>query len=151
MLFRSKRGGALLRQKAAPGGAITVEEVYGLKPELANKHGGVVLVGDHLYGCADDQPIIFCAKLETGEIVWKQRGSGKNSAAIVAADGHLYVQFQDGTLALVKADPAAYREVSSFTIPGGGEEPAWAHPVILDGRLYLREQDRILCFDLRKQ
>ena len=53
-----KRGGALLRQKAGPGGQAVMEEVYGLKPELANKHGGIVLVGDHLYGCADDQPII---------------------------------------------------------------------------------------------
>ncbi|MFM8891153.1 MAG: PQQ-binding-like beta-propeller repeat protein, partial [Planctomycetia bacterium] len=82
-----KRGGALLRQKPGAGGKVDVEEVYGLKPELANKHGGVVLVGDHLYGCSDDQPILFCAKLDTGEIVWKERGSGKNSAAIAVADG----------------------------------------------------------------
>lgn len=144
-----KRGGALLRQKAAPQGKVVMEEVYGLKPELANKHGGVVLIGDHLYGCADDQPILFCAKLETGEILWKERGSGKNSAAIVAADGHLYVRYQDGTLALVRADPAGYQEVASFKVPGSGDRPSWAHPVILDGRLYLREGDEILCYDVK--
>jgi outer membrane protein assembly factor BamB len=144
-----KRGGALLRQKAAPQGKVAMEEVYGLKPELANKHGGVVLIGDHLYGCADDQPILFCAKLETGEILWKERGSGKNSAAIVAADGHLYVRYQDGTLALVRADPAGYQEVASFKVPGSGDRPSWAHPVILDGRLYLREGDEILCYDVK--
>jgi len=144
-----KRGGALLRQRPGPGGTVTVEEVYGLKTELANKHGGVVLVGDHLYGGSDDQPIPFCAELATGKIVWKERGSGKNSMAVAAADGHLYVRYADGTLALVKADPAGYAEAASFQVPGSGDRPSWAHPAIVDGRLYLREGDSILCYDVR--
>lgn len=146
-----KRGGALLRQVPEAGGGISLEEVYGLKPELANKHGGVVLVGNHLYGCADDRPIIVCADLMTGLTVWKERGTGKNSAAIAAADGHLYIRYQDGTMTLAKADPAGFVEASSFTIPGSGDRPSWAHPVILDGRLYLREDDAILCYDIRKR
>jgi outer membrane protein assembly factor BamB len=145
-----KRGGALLRQVPGPGKSISVEEVYGLKPELANKHGGVVLIGNHLYGCADDKPIIICADLMTGETVWKERGSGKNSAAIAAADGHLYIRYQDGLMTLVKADPAGFEEVSSFQIPDSGDRPSWAHPVILDGRLYLREGDQILCYDIQR-
>jgi outer membrane protein assembly factor BamB len=146
-----KRGGALLRQKAGPGGTVTMQEVYGLKPELANKHGGIVLVGDHLYGCADDQAILICAELETGKVVWKERGSGKGSATVIAADGHLYVRYADGTLALVKTDPSGYTEVSSFKVPGSGDRPSWAHMVILDGRLYLREGDAILCYDVRAE
>ena len=142
------RGGALLRQ-VPDGGGMKVEEVYGLNRELANKHGGVVLVGEHLYGDSDDKGIPFCAELMTGKVVWKQRGSGRNSAALAAADGHVYVRFSDGTLALVKADPQGYQEVSAFKVPGSGDRPSWAHPVILDGRLYLREGDRILCYDVR--
>ena len=149
MVAGYKRGGALLRQIPQGNGGVTIEEVYGLKPELANKHGGVVLVGNHLYGCADDKQIIICADLETGETVWKERGSGKNSVAIAAADGHLYLRYQDGTMALAKADPSGFVEVSSFQIPGSGDRPSWAHPVILDGRLYLREGDTILCYDIR--
>ena len=145
-----KRGGALLRQVAAADGGVAIEEVYGLKQELANKHGGIVLVGDHLYGDSDDQGIPFCAELMTGKIVWKKRGSGKGSATVTAADGHLYVRFADGTLALVKADPGAYEEVATFKIPGSDGRPSWSHSVILDGRLYLREQDKILCYDLRQ-
>ena len=145
-----KRGGALLRQVPGPNGTIGMEEVYGLKKELANKHGGVVLVGDYLYGDSDDQGIPFCAELMTGNVVWKTRGSGKGSASIIAADGHLYVRFADGTLALAKADPAGYEEVASFKIPGSESRPSWSHAVILDGRLYLREQDKILCYDLRQ-
>jgi outer membrane protein assembly factor BamB len=49
----------------------------------------------------------------------------------------------------VKADPAGYEEVSSFKVPGSGDRPSWAHAVILDGRLYLREGDAILCYDIR--
>jgi outer membrane protein assembly factor BamB len=144
-----KRGGALLRQVPG-GGGVTVQEVYGLKKELANKHGGIVRVGDHLYGDSDDAGIPFCAELLTGNVVWKKRGSGKGSATVVAADGHLYVRFADGTLALAKADPQDYVEVATFKIPGSDARPSWAHSVILDGRLYLREQDKILCYDLRK-
>jgi outer membrane protein assembly factor BamB len=145
-----KRGGALLRQVAGPDGGVTVQEVYGLKKELANKHGGIVLVGDHLYGDSDDAGIPFCAELMTGNVVWKKRGSGKGSATVAAADGHLYIRFADGTLALAKADPGGYEEVAAFKIPGSDARPSWAHSVILDGRLYLREQDTILCYDLRK-
>jgi hypothetical protein len=143
-----KRGGALLRQVPGPGGTVTVEEVYGLNPDLANKHGGIVLVDGHLYGDSDDKGIPFCADFLTGKLAWKQRGSGRGSAALLAADGHLYVRFADGTLALVKADPAGYAEISSFRVPGSGDRPSWAHPVILDGRLYLREGDEILCYDV---
>ena len=145
------RGGALVRQIPGPGGAVRIEQVYGLKPELANKHGGIVLVGDHLYGGSDDKPIPFCAELATGKIVWKERGSGKDSMAVAAADGHLYVRYSDGTVALVKADPAGYAEVSAFKVPGSGDRPSWAHPVILDGRLYLREGDAILCYDIKAE
>ena len=144
-----KRGGALLRQVPGPGGQVAIEEVYPLNPDLANKHGGIVLVGDHLYGDSDDKGIPFCAELMTGTLAWKSRGSGRNSACLAAADGHLYVKFADGTLALVKADPAGYEEVSSFQVPGSGDRPSWAHPVILDGLLYLREGDAILCYDIR--
>jgi outer membrane protein assembly factor BamB len=144
-----KRGGALLKQVIGSGGEITVEEIYGLKPSLANKHGGIVLVGDYLYGCADDQSIIFCADLMTGEERWKSRGAGKSSASIAAADGCLYIHYADGTMELVKASPEEFQSLGSFTIPDTGERPSWAHPVILDGKLYLREQDHLLCYDVR--
>lgn len=143
------RGGALLRQVPKADGGIDVEAVYGLNRELANKHGGIVLVGDHLYGDSDDRGIPFCAELMTGKIAWKNRGSGKRSASVVAADGHIYVRYSDGTLALVKADPGEYKEVAAFKVPGSGDRPSWSHATILDGRLYLREGDRILCYDIR--
>lgn len=146
-----KRGGCLLKQVPGENGAVSIEEIYPLQTKLANKHGGVVLVGDYLYGDSDDAGIPYCAKLMTGEIQWATRGSGRGSASVAAADGHLYILFANGKMCLVKADPEKYQEVSSFTLPDSGERPSWAHPVIVDGRLYLRQQDTILCYDLRKQ
>ena len=147
-----KRGGALIQQVPGPGGSVTSKAIFPLKKDLANKHGGVVLIDDHLYGCADSGTFIISADLMTGEVVWKNRSDvgGKGSAAIVAADGHLYVQWENGTFALVKADPAAFEEVSYFQIPDSGDSPCWAHPVIVDGMLYIRDGDNMFCYDIRK-
>jgi outer membrane protein assembly factor BamB len=143
------RGGALFRQKPGADGNVTMEVIYPLKPDLGNKHGGVVLVGDNLYGDSDDKGIPYCADLMTGEIKWKSRASGRNSAAIAAADGHLYIRFANGVMVLAKADPKEYVETGSFKTPESDGRPGWAHPVIVDGKLYLRSDDSIFVFDIR--
>lgn len=144
-----KRGGALLKQIPGENGDITIQEIYPVKSELANKHGGVVVVGDYVYGDSDDSGVPYCAELMTGEVKWKKRGSGRNSAAFAAADGCLYIRFADGTMVLAKASPEEYTETGSFKVPGSGSRPDWAHPVIVNGRLYLREQDEIHCYDIK--
>jgi outer membrane protein assembly factor BamB len=141
------RGGALLKQ-IADGSSMEIEEVYGLNPKLANKHGGIVLIGDYLYGDSNDSGVPFCADLMTGETKWKSRGSGKKSASVTSADGFLYILYSNGKMTLVKADSQAMNESGSFQVPGSGERPSWAHPVILDGKLYLRGDDKIHCYDL---
>ena len=142
-----KRGGALLRQ-AVDGESVSVEAVYDLNTKLSNKHGGIVLVGDYLYGDSDDKGVPFCADLMTGEIKWKSRGAGKKSVSVAGADGHLYLRYSNGMMTLVKADPESFQEVSSFKVPGSGDRPSWAHPVISEGRLYLREGDKVLCYSI---
>jgi outer membrane protein assembly factor BamB len=144
------RGGALLKQVPGKEGEVTMEEVYPLRQDLGNKHGGVILLGDYLYGDSEDRGIPFCAELLTGEMKWKARGSGRGSASMAAADGHLYIRYADGTMTLAKATPEAFEEISSFKVPGSGDRPSWSHPVIVDGRLYLREGDAIFCYELRK-
>ena len=108
-----------------------------------------MLVGDYLYGDSEDRGIPFCADLMTGEVKWKSRGSGRDSASIAAADGHLYIHYADGMMTLVKASPEGFKEVGSFKVPGSGDRPSWSHPVIVDGNLYLREGDKILAYALR--
>ena len=143
------RGAALFRQVPEDDG-VKIETIYDLKPALNNKHGGVVLVGDYIYGDSDDNGVPQCVDLMTGEVKWKERGSGRGSAVVTAADGHLYVRFQNGIMALAKATPDGYEEISKFEIPESGDRPSWSHQVILGGKLYLREQDKLYCYDLRK-
>jgi outer membrane protein assembly factor BamB len=146
-------GGALLQQIPGANGSIAIKEIYGPKPELGNKHGGVILLGNKLYGGAEDKNIIYSADLLTGEVLWeKSRSSGTGSASVISADGKLYIRFQDGVVVLAKADADEYKEISSFTTPGSGsrDKPSWAHPVIANGKLLLREGDTILCYDISK-
>jgi outer membrane protein assembly factor BamB len=142
------RGGALLKQVPSEGG-IKIDELYPLNTKLGNKHGGVVLVGDYLYGDSEDRGIPFCADLMTGEVKWTNRGPGRGSAAVCAADGCIYFRFADGTVALLKATPEGYEELGKFKAPGSGERPSWSHPVVVGGMLYLREGDRLMCYDVR--
>jgi outer membrane protein assembly factor BamB len=110
----------------------------------------LILVGDHLYGDSNDQGTPFCAELMTGKVIWKERGPGKKSASVTAADGHLVIRWADGTVALAKASPDGFTITGSFKIPGSGDRPSWSHPVVVGGRLYLREGDTILCYNVAK-
>ncbi|MCP4888350.1 PQQ-like beta-propeller repeat protein [Rubripirellula sp.] len=143
-------GGALLKQVPNNDGGVDIEEIYPNSPALQNKHGGVVLVGDYLYGDSGDSGTPYCAELMTGDIAWKSRGSGRKSASVVAADGKIFVRYSNGVMTMVNASPEEFTEKGSFKTPGSGERPSWAHPVIADGKLYLREGDKLLCYDLRK-
>lgn len=144
------RGGALLRQVAADG-RVEIEEVYPLNNKLENKHGGLVLVGDHLYGDSGDGGIPFCAEFMTGKVVWKKRGSGKGSAAVTAADGQLYFVFQNSTVVLANASSDSYEEVGVIKLETDDEtRMTWAHPVITGERLYVRQDGKIYCFDVAK-
>jgi outer membrane protein assembly factor BamB len=163
------RGSALL--KLVPKGKGTkVEEVYFLPGnKLQNHHGGLVLVGNYIYGGhGHEQGFPVCVELKTGKIVWGHgkgalgdnagkkvqwngRGPGSGSAAVVYADGNMYFRYQNGLMALIGASPSGYQVKGTFKIPHHGGAPSWSHPVVAGGKLYLREQDWLMCFDLRKK
>ena len=140
------RGGALLRQVPSDSG-VTIDEVYPLNSKLENKHGGVVLLGDQLYGDSGDGGIPFCADLMSGKVAWKKRGSGKGSAAVVAADGHLYITFQNGKVVLAQVSRKGYKETGSIKLDP--DRKLWAHPVVTGGKLFIRLDDTIYCYDVR--
>ncbi|QDV23790.1 PQQ-binding-like beta-propeller repeat protein [Aureliella helgolandensis] len=148
-----KLGGALLQQIPGTDGSISIKEIYGPQTKLGNKHGGVVLVGNHLYFGVEDQSIFKCADLMTGEVVWEKRSrEGKDSTSVVVADGKLFLRYQNGVVSVAQLSPEDYEVSSWFKTPGSGDsdKPSWAHPVISNGRLILREDDAILCYEIRK-
>ena len=134
-----------------PGSPIIAEEQYWLNAGVfQNHHGGMVKIGDHIYaGKGHNNGFPVCLDWKTGSVVWeKERGPGKESAAVIAADGGLYFRYQDGIMALIEATPAGYSQKGAFklaTVNGN----SWPHPVIQGGRLYIRDQDALLCYDLR--
>ena len=88
-------------------------------------------------------------ELETGKIVWgPERNNGNRSAAIAYADERLYMRYENGVMILVEATPEGYREHGSFEIPDV-RHPSWSHPVIANGKLYLREQENLFAYDIR--
>jgi outer membrane protein assembly factor BamB len=144
------KGGALLKL-TADGKDVKAEEVY-FKRELTNKHGGVLVVGDYVYGDTDDEGAPYCAEVKTGKVLWKRKpgeGMGRHSASVTYADGRLYFHYENGVVALVEASPDGYKETGSFKVKTDG--PGWAHPVVAGGRLYLREGDALYCYDVREK
>jgi outer membrane protein assembly factor BamB len=146
----SYRMGSALLKITRDGERFNAAEVYYLEAkEFENHHGGVVLLGDHVYGGhGQNKGWPACLKLSTGEIAWKERPPAFGSAAVLFADGHLLLRYDRGPVALVEATPQQYRLRGQFT-PLTADGPAWAHPVIHHGKLYLRHNNLLACYDLR--
>ncbi len=149
-------GSALL--KLIPDGKdkITVKELKTYKkPELNNHHGGMVLVGDYIYfGHDQNQGYPVCVELKTGTIKWGPEknaslyAGGQGSAAVLYADHRLYFRYQNGILVLVDPSPEGLKVVSSFKIPDPSGKQSWPHPVIANGKLYIRDQEKLHCFNV---
>jgi outer membrane protein assembly factor BamB len=146
--------GSALLQLVPTGSGIDVQERYFLKGRvLQNHHGGLVLVGDYIYGGHghnDGQP--FCLSMKTGKFGWEpRRGPGAGSAAVVYADGELYFRYENGVMALIEATPQEYRLKSTFELPRSTGTPSWPHPVVANGRLYIRGNNVLLCYDVKQK
>jgi outer membrane protein assembly factor BamB len=135
-------GGGLLAL-TAQNGEVAAKEVYFTR-DMQNHHGGVVLVDGYLYGF--NNAILTCLEFETGKMMWRDRSVGKGT--VTFADGDLYLQSESNVVGLAEATPSGYREKGRFIIPDKGL-PSWAHPVVSDGRLYVRNQDTLLVYDIK--
>jgi outer membrane protein assembly factor BamB len=145
-------GAAMLRLVADGEGGVDAEEVWFLAGnELQNHHGGMILVDGVLYtGTGHNQGFPIAVRAADGEVLWGPvRNQGSGSAAISYADGSLYLRYQSGIMILVDATAEEYRQRGVFPIPDPGSY-SWSHPVIANGRLYVREQDHLLAYDVRR-
>ena len=123
-------GGACLVKLVKDGSGVNAEEVWYKKSnELQNHHGGVILLGDHLYlGHGSNQGFPVCVDFLTGKDLWRPgRGPGEGSAAIVCADGHLYFRYENGEMALIEATPKEYHLKGTFKIKTK-HSASWPHP-----------------------
>ena len=150
--LKAARGGAAAPLGRVAGSPVEVQEQYFLNAStFQNHHGGMIRLGDYIYaGTGHNNGFPICLEWKTGKVVWnKDRGPGTESAAVVAADGNLYFRYQNAVMALIEATPDGYHEKGAFPLASHNGE-SWSHPVIHGGRLYLRDQDVLLCYELRK-
>jgi outer membrane protein assembly factor BamB len=146
-------GGGLVRLKP-DGGGVAAEQVY-FERGLPNGHGGAVLVGEYLYGTDIATGPLVAVEFTSGKVKWKAESIGRVSTAY--ADGLLYLHGVNGDVALAEATPDAYREKGRFTPPaqpkhkqeGTYPESAFSHPVIANGRLYIRDLGTLWAYDIK--
>lgn len=133
-------GGRVIRV-VREGGAFRTEEVW--QERLMRNHFNTsVLVDGHLYGF--DNGTFRCLDAATGERLWAQRGFGKGS--LIASGDLLFVLGDGGTLALVRASPEGYGELGRVQASQGR---AWTAPTLANGRIYVRDFDELVSFDVR--
>lgn len=140
----------LFKVTAADGG-FKVEKVYSDKV-MVNHHGGVILIDGNVYGYSDGKGWT-CHDFLTAAVRWKTKEElGKGT--ISYADGMFYLRDEDknkGTIALIEASPEAYKEHGRFTPPKLSGKQQWPHLVIAGGRMYVRDQDTLYCYDVKNK
>jgi outer membrane protein assembly factor BamB len=146
-------GGGLVRLKS-DGAGVAAEQVYFARG-LPSGFGGAVLVGDYLYGSDMADQKVVAVEFTTGKVMWKAESFGR--ASFASADGLLYVHGFNGDVGLVEATPEGYREKGRFSPPAQPKEvpagpypkSAFGHPVIANGRLYIRDLGTLWAYDIK--
>jgi len=142
-------GGAVKLSKDASG-AITANEVF-FTPRMKNHHGGMMIVDGCLYGAAggNEGGFLVCLDMATGKDLWSERRAQKGS--LTMADNRLYLRTERGEMILIEPNRERYVERGRFQQPDRTRESAWTHPVIANGKLYVRDQDVLFCYDISKK
>jgi len=144
-------GGGLVKLSKDTSGGVKADQVW-FSQRMQNHHGGVILVGDALYGAngGNEGGALVCLNFKTGDVLWNQRDERRApKGAIAFADGRLYYRTETGTVLLIEPNPKQYVEKGRFEHPDRSSAPDWTHPVIANGKLYLRDQDALLCYDVK--
>jgi outer membrane protein assembly factor BamB len=134
-------GGGLVNLREAFG-EIRAEEVYFTR-DMQNHHGGVVLVDGVLYGFSN--AILTAIDFASGKTLWRHRSVGKG--AITYADRRMYILSENNVVGLAEVSATVYRETGRFEIADQGL-PSWAHPVVSNKRLYIRNQGALAAYDI---
>ena len=131
------------------GGKFSAESVYTKNHNMENHTGGVICLDGNIYGHSDSKGWI-CQDMMTGDVKWANKSlAGKGTIAY--ADGHFYCRSdgKQGTIALIEASPDGWKETGRFDQPERSNKQAWPHLVIANGKLYVRDMDVLLCYDIK--
>lgn len=146
-------GGGLAKLVKKENGEFTAEEAWFSK-SMENHHGGVILHDGALFGAngGNGGGYMACLDFKTGEVLWNERDSDKRrvtKGSVAFADGRIYYRTEEGPIVLIEPSRKEYLERGRFNQPERTDKPAWAHPVIANGKLYIRDQDTLFCYDVK--
>lgn len=146
-------GGGLVKLNKDGNGGIKADEVWFSK-NMENHHGGVLLIDGCLYGSngGNGGGYLVCLDFQTGEVLWNERDPGKRrvpKGSVALADGRIYYRTENGPILLIEPNRKEYIERGRFDQPDRSDKPAWPHPVIANGKLYIRDQDILLCYNVK--
>lgn len=148
-------GGGLVKLAKDGDKGVKAEEVYFTK-KMENHHGGMILHDGALFGAngGNGGGFLICLDFKTGKVLWDAREADEREkrvekGAIAMADGRLYYRTEKGTVLLIEPSAKEYVEKGRFEQPDRTRLPAWAHPVIANGKLYIRDQDQLFCYDIK--
>jgi len=139
---------AMLMRLDVQGDQVRAEKAW--KNDLDTCAGGGVLVGGSVFGSGYRSFRGWrCLDWKTGQTRYEMRDL--DSGSCIWADGRLYVLAESGAMALLKPGPGGFETCGRFDFvpPSPRKHDVWPHPVILDGRLYLRYHEKLCCYDVR--
>ncbi len=133
----------------AADGKFSAAQLYA-NTDMVNHHGGVILLAGHLYGYSDKGGWT-CMDFKSGRVVWCEKKLGKGTLSF--ADGHFYLRDENGpgALVLIEATPAGWKESGRFNQPDRSQKKSWPHLVISNGKLFVRDQGTLLCYDIKQK
>jgi len=154
-------GGCMGIRLTKEGEGVKAETIYANR-NMDNQHGGVVLINGHIYGHSERPSTPgdswVCQNFKTGEIVWSQKTQDVNfgkGSLFAVGDRLILFDMQKGTAAVVAASPDGWKEFGRIEIPErmkddpSNDKHLWTHPVVANGKLFLRDHDLLFCFDLK--
>lgn len=146
-------GGGLVKLSKDGTDGVKAEEVYFTK-KMQNHHGGMIVTGGCLYGAngGNEGGGLVCLDFKTGNVLWDQSKAAERKVtkgSVAMADGRLYYRTESGTVLLIEPSAKEYLERGRFEQPDRTSLPAWAHPVVANGKLYIRDQDTLYCYDVK--
>lgn len=146
-------GGGAVRLGKNANGEITAHEVW-FSRQMENHHGGVLIIDGAAYGAngGNGGGYIACLDFKTGEVLWNEADREKRrlrKGSVAFADGRIYYRTEQGAVVLIEPSRKEYLERGRFEQPERTGSPAWAHPVIANGKLYIRDQNTLFCYNVK--
>jgi outer membrane protein assembly factor BamB len=145
-------GGGLTRLSKKAADEFEAAEVWFSK-SMENHHGGVILHDNALFGAngGNGGGYLACLDFKTGEVLWNEKDDKRRvtKGSVAFADGRIYYRTEEGPIVLIEPSRKEFLERGRFDQPERTDKPAWAHPVIANGKLYIRDQDTLFCYDVK--